>query len=361
MGHDTCQPKVCRAPGRIAHATGTIVANKIGYTDTIGYTCDSGYSLTGRVHNGPSRFDIECLADTTLAWHSPEGTSEGPLACVPVECGATGVVEHATVDKQSLIFPNVATYTCAGGHTLSANPAGQSVFTVHCGSDGNISAPLECLPVNCGAPPRVPNAQAGAPEATFNGSITYRCQAGHTTNANASGASSFDATCNSAGNYDGIQSCRPVQCGYLPVLRHAEYSVVELEYPMQTQVVCHEGYSVTGTVDGSSTFIAKCEAVGTFSGLRECQPVSCGIPNATVNAVPKLTEETVYGEMVEWECKQGFSVDGTKRGGTSFQKQCLSSGEFGVSSPSDCQDIDFCLGSPCGANGICADLGDGLA
>ncbi len=50
-------------------------------------------------------------------------------------------------------------------------------------------------------------------------------------------------------------------------------------------------------------------------------------------------------------------MDGTRHGGTAVKQQCQASGSYGTSMPHDCTDINFCVGDPCSANGLCNDTG----
>eukprot|EP00746_Dinoflagellata_sp_MGD_P164722 gnl/MRDRNA2_/MRDRNA2_93532_c0_seq1.p1 gnl/MRDRNA2_/MRDRNA2_93532_c0~~gnl/MRDRNA2_/MRDRNA2_93532_c0_seq1.p1 ORF type:complete len:1002 (+),score=176.74 gnl/MRDRNA2_/MRDRNA2_93532_c0_seq1:161-3007(+) len=99
-------------------------------------------------------------------------------------------------------------------------------------------------------------------------------------------------------------------------------------------------------------------ADGKFEGLKECKKVSCGKPQNTAGAETSEPAK-VFEETAEWTCKTGYTVDGKPKGGTKFVKQCQAEGTYGDSSPSDCIDINFCHGNPCGKNGFCTDLGEG--
>ena len=96
--------------------------------------------------------------------------------------------------------------------------------------------------------------------------------------------------------------------------------------------------------DSESTFIAKCGSDGKFSGIKKCQPVFCSASISASGADTSHDTDKFSEETAEWECQEGYAVDGTRHGGTAFKQQCLASGSYGTSMPYDCTDINFCVG-----------------
>lgn len=126
-------------------------------------------------------------------------------------------------------------------------------------------------------------------------------------------------------------------------------------YPTSNQAQCLAGYSVGGSASVTS-FSISCLASGDFKGIVTCEPVACGKPEPGINALPVQPDKVyTYLESAAYECKPGFSADGLPTGIKNFEKACAASGEFINSEPSDCMDIDYCAGNPCGFNGVCTD------
>jgi len=348
-GTDSCVAVTCEPAPLVEHATPTHQP-KLTYTDHLDYHCESGYTLDGTAA-GHITFQVECGADATYS---------GAEECHAVECGSTASVDHATKDVDSLVFPEFATYECDEGYTVTGTVAGSIDFEVECTAEGSLTAPFECLPILCGAPPLVPHAQATQDKIFYEGDATYHCAHGYTTTGESDGGVEWTVTCGEDGEFSDSQSCHPVHCGLAPKVKHGEMPLFEFEFPQQFEVVCHTGFTVDEDPDGESSFIVKCGSSGEFSGGKECKRVKCGEPQNTPNAKPVSLDPLFFEDVADWECNEGYTVDGTKQGGTKFVKQCQATGEFGKSSPADCKDINFCVGEPCTANGECMDDGDGV-
>jgi len=346
-GVDSCVPITCDHTSHVEHAKPSHIP-KLSFEDKLVYTCETGYTLDGTA-DGAISFTAECNADKSVS---------GLEECKPIECGSTESVEHATVNISSLVFGEEAEYSCGEGYTVTVTVSGTNAFVVGCNSEGVISDTLECLPVSCGIPPHIPHAQAPQEKLTLDMEATYQCVEGYTETGQAGATKEFTAKCLSTGELEGLSKCRAVKCGLPELVSHAELPVLKYEFPEQFEVVCHTGYTVDEDPDGESTFVVKCNAEGEFAGYKECKRVKCGTPQPTQNAESTDTER-VFEETASWTCKEGFSIDGTPEGGTTFQKQCQATGSFGTASPSDCMDINFCIGEPCTANGVCSDEGEG--
>jgi len=346
-GLDSCVPKTCDPPPAVDFAKPTDLP-KMTYKDTLTYTCEVGYTLDGTI-TGKIFFVAECGADQTVS---------GVEECKPVECGETSAVEHAVVDKTSLVFPEEAKYTCEEGYTLTGTATGTVAFKSQCKADAVITDPLACLPVVCGTPPNVAHAESTGDMQVYDNEATYNCVHGYTTTGESGGTTQFTIKCLANGEFEGLEKCMPVKCGSVPSVEHAEMTHITFEYPEQTEIVCDMGYTIDQDPDGESTFIAKCESDGEFEGMKECLPIKCPAPESTEGATASGGEK-LYEETAEWTCKEGRSTDGTKHGSTTFVKQCQASGSWGTASPHDCVDIDYCIGAPCTANGVCHDDGVG--
>jgi len=358
MNQDSCTAVFCPSLRARQFSTSAQVGAKMQYLQTASYKCKPGYTVDGK-KDGPIDYTMECLDTGEMN----EVADCKPLAC---DCGDDGCipsVKHATANASSdaaLKFGEVTEFTCEKGYTTSGNPTAPNTFVVSCTAEAKLTKPGECLPVECGLPPRIPNSVSGGSKSlVFKDTTTIECRKGYTTTGKTDGAASFSFECLADGKLKGAGSCVPVSCGAPKKIKFAQHPLAELVYPGQFEVLCESGYSLDSDPNGESTFVGSCNANGSITGLKECKPVTCGKPMAEEGSSSK-DPETFLGGHATWNCLAGYSTDGTATGDTSFKRQCLDHGHFGKSSPSKCMDIDFCIGNPCTSNGLCTDLGKGV-
>jgi len=341
---EQCLPKVCPAVPQVDNAATAQASSRITFAETVNYNCNSGYSLDGKA-DGEIAFSIECKADATYS-----STRE----CKPVECGDLVEVENAKPNASSLVFGEHAVYECNDFHTLTGQAGALASFSVSCTALGALTENQSCSRITCGMTPTILKAQTAAREMFHDDTVTYHCNDGHSLNGHHDGEKSFDVKCN-AGQHEGSQTCEAISCGSPSRPSHSQIPQEEVFFLGTAEGTCNLGYSTNGSITGDRTWVATCLATGEFDGMQECHPVSCGKPNSTAGANAE-DKEYVYGESATFTCKDGFSTDGTPTGDTDFQKACDATGAFAASSPSDCEDINFCSGNPCTASGICTDL-----
>eukprot|EP00929_Paragymnodinium_shiwhaense_P017573 TRINITY_DN126_c0_g1_i2.p1 TRINITY_DN126_c0_g1~~TRINITY_DN126_c0_g1_i2.p1 ORF type:complete len:3378 (+),score=908.37 TRINITY_DN126_c0_g1_i2:86-10135(+) len=408
---EACTPVVCGQPPAVTNGITPKASVKLFYTDDAEFTCAVGYTTNGKA-DGNDNFMVRCEADEKFS---------GVEECKPVECGDTLTIEKSKKDKESLVFPEIAKYTCEKGYETYD---GHKKFEVACSELGSLSEPEKCTAVSCGRPDTKPFTSFNNKELYFEDTVTYTCNEGYTTTGKADGgktleyecaankqiaskgtgpkecdcfgcgtSTSSDAyeschpaqdTCSASANEvsygcytdapetcdcntktyteasakDGV--CMPVTCGVPENVEHAEMTFLEMFYGQQSQIFCDSGYTVDGTAKGEASFTIKCASTGQFEGYMTCKPVSCGKPGEkALGGASSEDGEKFFRETATWNCKEGYSVDGKKNGGTSFEKMCTANGAYGDSSPSDCIDIDYCYGNPCTVNGMCTDSGPG--
>jgi len=346
---ESCEAVVCGVTPTIAHAASPRKNEKISFPESARFTCISGYTLDA-APDGAVSFSVKCQADKSFA---------GEKECLPVKCGAVSKVAHAKADKTELVFGEFATYTCNAGHTISGAATASGTFTVGCSSDGTITAAEQCVPVTCGKPTSVLFSKFENVEVVFGGSAEYSCMEGYTTTGEAGSDAQFSTACQANGDFEECLRCMPVSCGIPELVGHAQMPLAERTYNQVFDVECETGYTIDQDAQGDSSFVVRCGADGKYKGVKECLPVSCGVPEATSSAT-SADPERFFQEVGKWTCKEGYSTDGSPTGRTAYSKVCTVAGAFGESSPRDCQDIDYCEGSPCGPNGVCKDSGVGV-
>merc|ERR1719443_2106044 len=349
-GRDSCEPKMCGSPTEIENARTIKAEMKIWYPQTVPYVCNTGYSTSGKV-DGDISFETSCTADASF--------SEGK-ECKPVECGAPIEVDNAKCDAKELKYPEKATYKCDEGYTISGEADSSAKFTVSCTAAGTISDTSECLPVNCGVPPSVQFALFDTNAVVYKQKAKYECIKGHTTTGEADGKTSFMIECGANGKFEDPDHCMPIRCGEPKSVKHGLVPMGVYTFDQNYQVICNAGYTMSGDPDGESTFIVTCGSEGKFKvkEKEKCDPVKCPKPKDLPGATSK-DDAKVYKEEAKWQCKEGFSLNGRDGGPTKLKKRCMADGTYGDSTPSDCIDINFCFGNPCGKNGDCTDLGPG--
>jgi len=356
-GRDSCAPVMCPALPIKANAFSKMQTQKISFTQSTMYTCDEGYTLDGKV-GGKKTFTVECTA---------KGTNNGlkENECKPVMCEAGKDIKRGKVvgDKE-VRYGEVVKYKCDVGSTTNGQVVGSSNFTVPCLASGKLGAYESCELITCGAPPQAAFAVGSAEtaEILYDGEVSYTCVKGYSLDGSASGEKAFDATCGADGLFSGVRGCKAVSCGNLTKgdMRRAQYTFGEFRYPDIVPVVCDTGATVDADADGESTFFVQCGAEGQYVGKKDCLLVKCPVPTTPKSYASDKTGEVEYDESVVYTCNPGYSTDGTMAGPKKFSKQCQASGSLSRSSPNNCVDIDYCLGSPCGANGVCKDLGVGV-
>ncbi len=122
--------------GATAPTDGAVSSSNATFGNTVTYTCNGGYTLTG----------------TAVATCQADGTFTGPPpTCAPVSCGAPPVVTNAGAPTVSGgngggntdTYGATAAYTCNGGYTKNgADPT--------CGASGAWGAPPTCTSSSCG-------------------------------------------------------------------------------------------------------------------------------------------------------------------------------------------------------------------
>merc|ERR1712232_1078190 len=113
-------------------------------------------------------------------------------------------------------FEDVITYQCAVGHTLEATPDGHNHFEVECQASKAFTEAKSCKPIECPKVPKVDHATPKKTSATYNQSVRFDCDEGHTVDGTASGDHGFTVTCQTTGQFGEAQACKRVTCGVPP-------------------------------------------------------------------------------------------------------------------------------------------------
>lgn len=291
MGANCDMPITCS--GAAAPANGSVSGSTATFGNAVTYACDTGYTLSG----GATR---TCQADATFSGAAPTCTAN---ACAPdLTAPMNGQVTRTTG-----VTGDVATYSCSGGYTLSGNatrtcqpdgtwsgtaPTCTAVTTgcmpnpcVHsagctpmggggysCGTCDTGWTGANCdVPVTCSGATAPANGTVSAASATYQGTITYGCNAGYALSGGAT------RTCQGDGMFSGTApTCAPVDCGAPPAVANAGAPTVSggagggatTTFGATAAYSCNSGYGQNGPNP-------TCGATGQWSLAPTCVAV-CG-------------------------------------------------------------------------------------
>jgi len=242
--------------------------------------------------------------------------------CAPRDCGPPPSLKNGKTEHKGashLLFPMMASYTCERGHSIDGTTLSTAQgFNVRCEGNGQLVGmkTSECVPVQCGPPPSIDNAQlvdSSIVDAVFGNKLSYKCMKGHTRNGKGDGRNAFSIKCRASGQFDHADGCARVSCGTPPHASKATYSDAIAFYTNVVTYRCDVGYSLDGAKD-NDRFEVACKEDGTFEEKPwtgdGCAPLKCGAPPPVANADKAGPEgDLVYGQAVTYTCKEGFSPD----------------------------------------------------
>jgi hypothetical protein len=288
-------------------------------------------------------------------------------------------VAQAVAKGSSATFNESVAFDCQKGHSIDGTAEGARSFSMTCQATGEFIEPEDgfklggwgqgCRPVSCGDPVDVPNAHRPSTKLLYDDSVNYECFSGFTLDGTKDGDTKFKVECQEDGKLTKVKQCLPKACGK-PLPEKVLYASTQDEglvrYPMNTEVVCQDGYTVDGDATGNKTFVVTCLSSGEFEDFdpKQCKPVVCGEPPELANATFVKMKSHIahraslnYGERAVYECKTGFTTGGEWDAPTGFEVACLASGQF--SAPANnmqCRNVNDCEGHTCGPKGTCVDL-----
>jgi hypothetical protein len=135
-----CKPVLCGVPKDVMFSTKS-VSGPMVFPETLEYTCNHGYSLSGHF-GGETTFGVECQANATFS----------PVReCLPVSCGEAPTRANATFPGTSHVYMETAGYTCTAGFSTDGEAAGSKRFEMTCNGEGEYDGIEGCAPVKCGA------------------------------------------------------------------------------------------------------------------------------------------------------------------------------------------------------------------
>jgi hypothetical protein len=329
-------------------------ADPIPFPAEVSYTCREGFAM----EVVPSDAELISPEGTTTEFAltcQASGELSPPPACKNIDdchghsCGAHGTC----VDE-------IGDYTCdcLAGFELNVKDSGEKVcgniddckdhqcgeygvcidftggYTCQC-VEGYELKELEgdhktCSAVPCGTlEPLEHVLEAASVSLSFPETHLFVCEKGFSTDGTLAPESrEFTVACGPTGELSPPSACHPVVCGVVPAVTFAKTEVDPLEaqvYEAKIDYACEDGYSLSGTAAGETTFSLDCTADGLFTEHLGCMPKSCGMPPEV--AMASTGGEVIYPGVAVYECASGFSLDGTPGNGV-LEIACQTDGTF---------------------------------
>ncbi|XP_077337313.1 complement component receptor 1-like protein isoform X3 [Lithobates pipiens] len=252
---------------------------------TLQFKCKKGFDPVPNVNNV-----LTCLGKT---W-TPHKTF-----CTPISCGNPGSISNGYIWDGTFFFGSGVTYACNTGYTL----IGERYRS--CQADGNWSLPIpECEVKTCPYP-NITAKTSFIPVKTqyqFRDKLTYNCSKGY----QLTGES--ESFCNHEGKWTPkLPTCKGI-CNAPPELEYAKPNIFldgktffENDEVLYT---CREGYSQNDQYKNSLICLGNFE----WSYPEQfCSRISCGPPEAIVNAVYEA-EDFLFGSEAVYKCEKGYNM-----------------------------------------------------
>jgi hypothetical protein len=343
------------APDLMPPANGSVDRTTGLEGDVARYACNEGYVLTG--NDGSST--RTCEADGTWSGSDPEcspvvtpctpnpclnggrcteegesftcdcdGTGYSGVTCMmPIVCGDAMAPLNGSVSAVAATYPNVVTYACDMGYTLSGSTFSQ------CTADGTFRpAPPACDPDPCADTLSAPsNGTVDRTTGATGDVATYACNAGYTLVGTSTRACLADGTWSGA-----TPSCMPNPCS--PDLVAPTNGSVDRTAGVTGDIAtysCNLGYSLSGSA------MRTCQPTGTWSGTaptctpNPCSPDLVAPTNGTVDRTRGVT-----GDVATYACSMSYSLLGDPT------RTCRPTGAWSGEAP-------WCSPTICSVDGWC--------
>jgi hypothetical protein len=286
-GVKTCKPVQCMAEAPEV-VNGKMVTEHTGpviFPESLRFECNEGYSTDAQIGDASKRWHANCKAD---------GTFYGMMSCQKISCGTPRILPNTNVESpsetSSVDFEEKVKYKCFEGNTIGGNPP-----------DGAPSDPCECIERTCG-------------EMTYPAKLEKNGQS--------------VKWCFTAGNC--LQATRKstVDCpgNYWATAEQGAFAPsAEVLTLLRKKRAARKAVDDDGVND---EFETHCQADGHLSDPEVCEPVKCGTAPIMPDATPSISGMVVYGAHLEYECNEGFYIEGDALGGTKFHIACQKDGTF---------------------------------
>jgi hypothetical protein len=377
----SCLPKICGEPPTDINVRHASTANEgtISYPRITEVTCEDGYTIGGD-KGGNTSFIVSCKESGHFQRYDPR-------ECEPVRCGEPPIAKNATLQKvlslyskkkpgsKILNYGERAVYECLPGFTTGGEPNAPTDFSLECLPSGEFSAPpldMQCRNVNdceentCGPKGMCVDLIGPAPAYTCDCDYGFELMTrkngdkhcGNTDDCKDQDCGhgickdmigDYTCICPSGyyqGDKDGLKTCLPVRCSEeTPRLENGMQLTNNhgpLDFPTTVRYECDEGYSIDATVsDAKRLFQAQCKSNGQLVGMSTCRRITCGtarvLPFTKVTSPSDALKAVRYQGTADYECFEGYTLDGKPDGKTKFSVTCKKDGI--MTEPKVCEPI----------------------
>ncbi|XP_030635356.1 LOW QUALITY PROTEIN: sushi, von Willebrand factor type A, EGF and pentraxin domain-containing protein 1 [Chanos chanos] len=251
--------------------------------DTVTYVCRPGYHMRGFPHLSCGRAG---------RWAQPR------LYCEPASCGTPPIIPNAKVVGNRFTYGSRVQYRCIDGFELATQ-----TDSLSCQSDGTWSThSVRCQPQPCSLPANLTDLIITGDQLTpVGGTVTLSCRPGLLLEGPEL------SECGLGGIWSpsfSSSSCVSVVCEKPNPVLHGNVEGESYNYGDMIMYTCLPGFELQGDS------VRICQDDKTWTGVRPvCVAVSCGPPPLVQNAVAQ-TVGKAYGDIVSYECKPGFHLNG---------------------------------------------------
>eukprot|EP00746_Dinoflagellata_sp_MGD_P162459 gnl/MRDRNA2_/MRDRNA2_90034_c0_seq1.p1 gnl/MRDRNA2_/MRDRNA2_90034_c0~~gnl/MRDRNA2_/MRDRNA2_90034_c0_seq1.p1 ORF type:complete len:2893 (+),score=610.94 gnl/MRDRNA2_/MRDRNA2_90034_c0_seq1:209-8680(+) len=312
-GEKECEAIKCGETETVENAK--VNVTELKFPEVAGYTCEKGYTTSGMA-NGMKKFSVSCTAD---------GMITDVEECKPVRCGKPVAVLFARFPLNSVTFGGKVEYICQEGYTTTGEADGDTKFEVECEETGNFTEAKRCMPVSCGMPEMIAHSVMPIEEFTFPNTFQVACEGGHTVDADPDGESTFVVKCTKSGEFEGLQECKKVTCGPPANTEGAETADGEKFFEENAEWNCKPGYTTDGKPLGLKKFVKQCQADGTYgdSSPNDCIDINfchgnpCGKNGVCTDLGPGKVDPGY-----ECDCAEGYEVNEGPKGPVCSADDC---------------------------------------
>jgi len=258
----------------------------------------------------------------------------GNKTCTPKVCGIAPQLGHMETDLEGeeVNYDTPAwEYNCDAGYSLDGHANGRKSFSMRCTSAATFTAAKVCKPVTCGSPPivRYSDESPEVDEFFYPDRITYSCEEGYSTDAQADGPISFQVRCQDDGTKTEVERCRNIECGVAPHHDHASWDSEKVfVYREKAKIECNDGFSLDESMSPKARWYAlACLSDGTWGQTQDCQHVKCGQPPQVVHTTVTFDNQ-YYEDEVEYTLNTGYTLNGQHNGDSTFIVSCKDDATF---------------------------------
>uniref|UniRef100_A0A8D2Q1E1 Sushi, von Willebrand factor type A, EGF and pentraxin domain containing 1 n=1 Tax=Varanus komodoensis TaxID=61221 RepID=A0A8D2Q1E1_VARKO len=280
-----CVADFCERPLSVSYSI-LESSNKAKFAagSTVSFKCMEGFVLN-------TSAKIECVRGGQ--WNPSPLT----IQCIPVRCGEPASIANGYAIGTNYSFGAIVAYSCTRGYYIK----GEKKRT--CEATGTWSGTMPaCHPVSCGEPPKLAHGEIENITGRFFGSeVKYQCHPGY----QMIGSPALFCQANRQWHGEAPPSCKPLNCGKPPPLRHGFSKGESFEVGANIKFFCDEGYELLG--DASWT----CQKTGMWNKKQNprCVPTKCPEPPLIENQLV-LKEKADQVGVVQFSCKEGFVLNG---------------------------------------------------